>query len=297
MLPLSLAHRLITSHAPVRDAWRVLYPDSSVGAADDVAEQLRRRPVPTADSNVRENGVTSDSAYNTWRWDREQRRRLARGEPCEVPPDATDRRGKRIDYVFAGTGDMHAGGWVVKSARVGMIERHPVLGCSLSDHFSVEVSLAAARQASDPPSSEDALTNGAYLQSPTSSEPRSSHQYDARLRASLADEAGLPRSAYDDVLAMAAAYRRRELSQRRWRAGHFFASVLVFVACLIAVWFVPRNFVSFILLLVSGLSLAAGVTDGLIALLFFGTELRALKEFEWEIRNAKEMASGGAAKW
>jgi sphingomyelin phosphodiesterase 2 len=42
MVPLSLAHRLISTHAPVRDVWRLLHPDSSVGAAVDQVEKVRR---------------------------------------------------------------------------------------------------------------------------------------------------------------------------------------------------------------------------------------------------------------
>ncbi len=43
-------------------------------------------------------------------------------------------------------------------------------------------------------------------------------------------------------------------------------------------------------MLLSSLGLVAGVIDGLIGGLFVSGELRALKEFEWEIQNAKEQA-------
>jgi sphingomyelin phosphodiesterase 2 len=56
------------------------------------------------------------------------------------------------------------------------------------------------------------------------------------------------------------------------------------------VWFTPtgpgKNYISFILVLVSTLALTAGTIDGLLALLFFRAELNALREFEWEVRNA-----------
>lgn len=58
MIPESLAHHLITAHSPVEDIWRVLHPDSSVGAAKDDVEKARRRPIPTADFNLAENGAT-----------------------------------------------------------------------------------------------------------------------------------------------------------------------------------------------------------------------------------------------
>lgn len=149
MTPLSPEHRIITGHAPVRDVWRLLHPASSLGAADDPRERARGtgRPVPSAELNVLENGVTSNSVYNTWRWSKSDRSRLGPGKPLlEVAPDRPDPRGKRLDYIFASTaardlGEAAVGGWVVQSARVGMLARHPDLGCSLSDHFSVEATL------------------------------------------------------------------------------------------------------------------------------------------------------------
>ncbi|EOO02464.1 putative inositol phosphosphingolipids phospholipase c protein [Phaeoacremonium minimum UCRPA7] len=309
MKPLSLAHRLVTTHAPVRDVWRVLHPDSSVGAAEDRPEQARRRPIPTADFNVRENGVTSDSVYNTWRWTKKQQRLLGPGRPpCTVPPDSIDRRGKRLDYVFAGTGDVAAlgGGWVVADARVGMTDRHPTLQCSLSDHFSVEATLVfhqmhqrrprrgtvgGGRGAED--EEDAAVRDGTYLVSPTASTFRGSRTFDEQLAAAQSREDDfLPGSTYDEILAMIHKYVAREKKQRKWRGLHFFAWVGITIACYVGVWFSPRNFVAFILMVLCSLGLTAGTVDGLISLLFVNSELRALKEFEWEIINAKATASG-----
>ena len=100
----------------------------------------------------------------------------------------------------------------------------------------------------------------------------------------------LPLEAYDNILAMMSTYSLRERHQQRLRIGHFFASIGVSIGCLAATWWSPRNFVAFILMLVSTLNFGAGVIDGLIGLLFFGSELRALKEFEHEIRNARQQA-------
>jgi len=355
MTPRSLSHRLLTAHAPVRDAWRALHPDSSLGQADLPAERARRRPIPTAAFNLRENGVASDSVYNTWRWPAARQRLLGEGRPhLDVPPDTMDPGAKRLDYVFAGTGHASlaaadapgAGGWYVRDARVGMVDVHPTLGCSVSDHFSVEAVLAydppaatssalspaavgrsngtvttaisgstahdekaaagpkatsshdslprappapqVPRQRSD---SDVALTNGAYLQSPTASE-RAAAAAATRPRPPPEDEDPLPGAVYDEILAMIHKHRRAEEREQRWLAGGFFAALVAVVACLVAVWFSPRNFVAFLLLLLSALGLAAGVVCGLIALLFYGSEMRALKEFEWEIRNAKEAAVG-----
>lgn len=148
MTPLSAAHGIITRRAPVRDVWRVLHPDSSLGCrADDEVERERGRDVPAAIFNVLENGVTSNSVFNTWRWSPSEQKTLGKGKPVvEVDPGMEDPRGKRLDYIFASTAareldDGMVGGWVVKEAKVGMMQRHPELGCSLSDHFSVEATL------------------------------------------------------------------------------------------------------------------------------------------------------------
>lgn len=312
MVPLSLAHRLVTSHGAVRDSWRCLRPDSSLGPADHPAERARRRPIPTAEFNVRENGVTSDSVYNTWRWTKKQRKLLGPGKgPVVVPGHAIDRRGKRLDYVFFGAGDLPgerrggagAEGWAVKSAMVGMVGRHPTLGCSLSDHFSVEATFsrvppqptrrADPRATDDDPARDRALLNGAHLDldPPTpdlsSAEPRSRSSPPR-------DGDPLPRAVYDEILTNIQTYRARELRQRTLLSTHFFAGLALSVGCLVAIWFVPANFAAFILALASTLALASGVVSGLIALLFVGTELRALKEFEWEVRNAREAAATAA---
>ena len=42
MVPLSLAHRIIETHSPARDVWRLFHPNSSVGAAKDKQETLNR---------------------------------------------------------------------------------------------------------------------------------------------------------------------------------------------------------------------------------------------------------------
>jgi sphingomyelin phosphodiesterase 2 len=218
----------------------------------------------------------------------------------EVAGDTIDPRAKRLDYIFASNGfkDGQYGGWVVKSAKVGFSERHPHLQCSLSDHFSVEATLVWHEGASkhDTPitaehSSTGDSSNGTFLASPTASDHRRS-QYDSQLKPILGEEKYLPILTYDEILAMIAKYNVRERKQRRYRLYHFGASLMISIGCLIAVWWSPRNFVSFILMLVSTLGLSAGVIDGLIGGLFVGSELRALKEFQWEIKMARAAASG-----
>lgn len=279
MVPSSLAHRIVRAQGRVLDVWRVVHPDSAVGPVDDPAEVARGREVPTADFNVRENGVTSNSVYNTWRWSKEEKKKLGPGkDKVEVPSDRADPRGQRLDYIFAGygyAGDTGGPGgvWAVKNIKVGMMERHPVLGCSLSDHFSVEATLVF-RSAGDP------------------REMDTSKRTETALRWYPYYTGELAISTYDEMLAVINQYVAREKTQQKWRGLHFFAWVMVLVASLAAVWFVPRNFVAFILMLLSSLGLVAGTVDGLIALLFVNTELGALKEFEWEILNARAAAGG-----
>ncbi|KAI2613544.1 DNase I-like protein [Hypoxylon fragiforme] len=374
-VPLSLTYRILTAHAPIKDAWRVVNPDSSLGAAVHETERARRRPIPTAAFNIAENGVTSNSAYNTWTWPKSQQRAAQSGmRPMIVDPNKPDPRGKRIDYIFfspqvastpnpilrsvheaaarasrdtAGENGISKG-WVVKDIRVGMLGKHPELGCSLSDHFSVEATLLLHTSNSIPvshpssplisspseskghgnnfdrivsidshPSTADhvrtdhaasllALEHGTYLQSPTGSEVRvgsSNHRasFDAQLSSfaenspsptSRAKYDGLPCNTYDEIMSLIHAYAARERSQRYWRFMHCAAWAFVVLGCYVAVWFAPFRAISFAFLVVSSLGFLAGAVDGLIALLFFGTELRSLQEFEWEIMNTKATASG-----
>ncbi|KAJ4424824.1 phospholipase C type enzyme [Gnomoniopsis sp. IMI 355080] len=372
MTPLSTEHRILTAHAPVRDVWRVLHPQSSLGAVSDPLEKSRRRPTPTAAYNLTENGATSNSVYNTWRWPHAEQGRLGPGKPLlQVPPDTPDPHGKRLDYIFTSTAARELddqgtiGGWVVRDARVGMVTRHPELGCSLSDHFSVEATLAfhtttreghapsisnwplppgrlsilsAFRrstplllQPSDGRTAEDAQNDGSEnadptaggtflsLPSPTPSTSRHSlpphphddldNDFDAQLLDSISpehsDRQPFSSADYSALLGEIKLYIAREVDQVRLRTAHFCFWIFALFACCIAIWFIPTHSkvlseaqnhgVNFVLLLLSSLGLAAGCIDGLMALLFFkGSEKRALKEFAWEVRNAKRIALGEA---
>lgn len=271
MLPLSLCHRIITS-APVRDVWRVLHPESSLGPSEHPAEAAKDRGIPSAEFNLRENGATSNNVSNTWRWNMNK----VKGNLRDVDPDTPDPRGQRLDYIFVSTGQReNKSGWVIKGASVAMTDRHPELNVSLSDHFAVQTTLIRHNPTPFPP---DSLTSS------------SMSDYDDQLHYhNIYDE--LPLSAYDEILAMISRYTSRENKQRFWRGVHFYISLAVWIGCLVAAWFSPRNFVSFMLMLVGGLSLTAGTVDGLLALLFFSSEIRALEEFEWEIRNVREAVS------
>lgn len=293
MVPLSLAHRLVTHHAPVKDVWRVLHPDSSIGAAVDSAERSRNRSVPSAGFNLTENGTTCDSVLNTWRWSKKDARKLGPGKPgLEIPLDTPDPKAKRLDYIFTSDGARYnePGLWTVKTARVGMLQRHPTLQCSLSDHFSVEATLSwngAAQKAEQP--QPVALESDAFLDGPSAPDSKSKSLKQARAPSCVSY---LPPPVYDAIVAMIDSYTLRERGQRRWRLFHFVVSVVVSIGCLVAVWWAPDNYVAFILILLSTLGLGAGVIDGLIGGLFMGSEIRALKEFEWEIKSARNAAGG-----
>lgn len=270
MLPSSFAHRLICAHAPVRDVWGTLHPDSSLGAAINEVEKARGKPVPTAEFNLEENGVTCDSCLNTWRWTKEQSERAKKGEDVfSADRKALDPRGKRLDYIFVGDGGYPPlypePKWMIDSAKITMTQPHPTLKCSLSDHFAVEAVVSR---------------NGR----PRSALSQSQSQ-------SIAPNTALTPDTYDLILDMIYKYGLRERSQRRWRLAHFVVSVLVAIGCFIGVWWTgDLSYVAFILVVVSTLNFGAGILDGLIGGFFVSSELRALKEFEWEVRNAKRIA-------
>lgn len=276
MVPSSFAHMLIRAHAPVRDAWQVLHPDSSIAAPVNPVEKARGKPMPSAEFNLQENGATCDGRFNTWRWTEAERKRLGKGEDIVIDKDEPDPRGKRLDYIFVGDGGypplFPEPKWTVEDVRIAMTQRHPTLRCSLSDHFAVEA--LVSRRGSRPGSPDD------DKESKQSAEQRT-----------ISPNAALKPDTYDRIIDMIYKYVLRERSQRRWRMAHFILSVLVSIGCFVGVWWTGDHlaYVAFILVLVSTLSFGAGILDGLIGGLFVSSELRALKEFEWEVRNAKSI--------
>ncbi|KAB8346077.1 hypothetical protein FH972_023128 [Carpinus fangiana] len=271
MVPLSFAHRLIEGHAPVKDVWRIAHPESSTGAADDAWERKRLESLgmrtPNAQYNVEYNGTTCDSAYNTWRWPKDDQKKLGEYKHGELRTqedinEVDDPKAKRLDYVFVSDRDQLSRGaksWRVAEANVGMTSRHPVLKCSLSDHFSIETTLLL-------------------------------DEYNTHSTSTYSPPPALEAEIYDRIQDMIESYKARERWQRKARLWHFGVGLIVSIACLVAVWWSPRNYVAFILMLVSTLSLSTGVIDGLIGGLFVSAELRALKEFQWEISTAQQMA-------
>ncbi|KKA23142.1 Sphingomyelinase family protein [Rasamsonia emersonii CBS 393.64] len=297
MVPLSFAHRLITAHAPVKDVWRHLHPDSSIGAPESPAERRRNKPIPTADYNISENGATCDGPFNTWRWPKEQQKRLDRGEDIIVDGNVKDPKGRRLDYIFVGDGgyppSFPAPKWNIESARVAMMQRHPTLRCSLSDHFAVEAVISRSLS----PAESSVSTEETRAPEPQNPDDHGfTVQPSSQLHPTTAPSTALTPETYEEILDMIAKYAQRERSQRRWRLGHFLASIIVSIGCFVAVWWTSDViYVSFILTMVSTLNFAAGVLDGLVGGLFMSSELRALKEFEWEVKMAKKLAVAAAA--
>ncbi|PYH87607.1 sphingomyelinase family protein [Aspergillus ellipticus CBS 707.79] len=267
MVPSSFAHQLIRAHSPVRDVWCEVHPDSSVAAAIDPVERERGKPVPSAEFNLLVNGATCDGRFNTWRWDKAEQKRLEKGEDVVVDKDVPCPKGKRLDYIFVGDGGyaplFPEARWRVESVKLSMTERHPTLKCSLSDHFAVEA----------------VITRGEGV-------------------GVVAPRTVLSPETYDQIIDMIHKYVARERSQRRWRMAHFIAAVFVSIGCMVGVWWTGNHlpYVAFILLFVSTLNFGAGILDGLIGGLFMSSELRALKEFEWEVRNAKQIVETGATQ-
>ena len=298
MVPMSFAHALIESKGGVRDVWRVLKPGSSIGASIDHAEKERRsrmneRLCSDVLESISEHGHTCDSALNTWRWDKAHRKALEQGRDRRVEPSDQDPRAKRLDYIFFGSSDID---WEVQDVRVTLTERHPELRCSLSDHFAVEATLVQSAN-SNTNSPRKTLGVNAAFRDPEGREASSDvvdledKDFDAAL-SMRPTQFQLEPQFYGDILKMIESYAARERRQRRWRTTHFVGSAFVSIGCFIAVGWSPRDFVAVILTLLSSLGLMAGTVDGLIGGLFMGSELRALAEFEWEVRNALQLAGG-----
>lgn len=191
------------------------------------------------------------------------RKDLDKGADHDPDPKAQDPRARRLDYIFfadnaAATGER----WEVEKVEVGMTQRHSELRCSLSDHFSVEATFTRGKAAPESRLEKKDMVNL------------------------------LPLETYDSILAMIAKYTLRQRKFRRTKLTEFGLSIAVSIGCFVAIWWSPRNYVSFILILLSTLGFGGGVVEGLMGGLFVGSELRALREFEYEVRTARARVEG-----
>ena len=297
MVPMSFAHVLIEAKGGgIQDVWRVLKPASSVGASIDAPEidrrhRMQEESAPDVDESLREHGHTCDSILNTWRWPQHQQKDLQAGKDTKISSTDHDPRAKRLDYIFFGGFEK---GWKVVQANVCLTERHPRLLCSLSDHFAVHTTIV--RTNSEPGSPHEIRVEGlvhetenAHLGTDITEMTELDLQ---KVLSTLPTTTKITSTFYEDIIDMVHRYTLRERKQRRWRIGHFVGSAAVSIGCFVAIWWSPHNYVSFVLILLSTLGLMAGTVDGLIGGLFVGSELRALIEFEWEVRNALQSAGG-----
>ena len=296
MVPMSFAHVLIESRGNVVDVWRQLKPASSIGASIDVAESDRRKrlhlpSIPDVKESLQDHGHTCDTVLNTWRWNEAHRKALEKGQDRDIAMSEPDPRAKRLDYIFFGGLEE---GWKVKEVRVVLTERHPTLRCSLSDHFAVEATIARSNPLTQPFLEVEAQ---GPLQRPRGNSVTADivSMEEKDLDSVVSNEptrTTIASSFYEQILAMIEKYTLRERKQRRWRLLHFIGSASFSIGSFVAVWWSTYNYVAFILLLFSTFGIMAGTVDGLIGGLFVGSELRALNEFEWEVRAALHLEGG-----
>lgn len=302
MIPLSFAHVLIENRGCVRDVWRMIKPDSSIGASIDGPEKERRqklgeKAIPDVDESISHHGHTCDTALNTWRWNKAHREALEKGRDRKVELSDPDPRAKRLDYIFFSGFDS---GWTASDATVALTERHPSIRCSLSDHFAVR---AMFKRSSSTPAVSNILKVEGPLHNPEEHGPSKDivdldEKNLKNALSSVPSRFTIEPSFYEQILAMIDKYTLRERQQRRWRTLHFVGAAVISIGTFVAIWWSPRNYVSFILLILSTFGIMAGTVDGLIGGLFVGSELRALAEFEWEVRNAWQLAGGPTqAEW
>lgn len=296
MVPMSFAHVLIEDRGSVRDVWREIYPASSIGASIDAAEADRRHRLqiaatPDVKESLYEHGHTCDTIMNTWRWNEAHRKALEKGRDRTIEADELDPRAKRLDYIFFGGLDK---GWEVKDVKVTMMQRHPDLHCSLSDHLAVSATIARGAPSKKPLLEVEASGPSLHPDTGIATEDvvDMSKKDLAKVISQEPTKTLISEKFYEQILAMIEKYTLRERKQRRWRLGHFVGSALFSIGSFVAVWWSKYNYVAFVLLLISTFGIMAGTIDGLIGGLFVGSEIRALAEFEWEVRNAMYMAGG-----
>lgn len=278
MVPSSSAHLLIEARGGVKDIWQQVHPNSSIGASIDAPEIERRQLLhlpqcPDVRESLFEHGHTCDTIMNTWRWNKTHQKGLEKGHDRQINLTELDPRAKRLDYIFFGGIE---DGWQVTDVEVALTGRHPKLLCSLSDHFAVRAMITKTR-----PNGEAGALNGDYV-----------NVTDDKVVGTTYQRTTISKAFYQDILNMISTYALRERKQRRWRLGHFVGATVFTIGSWIGIWWARYNYVAFILLFVSTLLMLSGTVDGLIGGLFVGSELRALSEFEWEVRNALFLADG-----
>ncbi|KAL4947953.1 Endonuclease/exonuclease/phosphatase [Aspergillus filifer] len=322
--PHSLPWRILKHRAPeIYDTWLASHLRN--GLPPECGEQIgcgKSRSV-----NI-QTGATYGSPHNTWQWTRNQRIRYLATQPGTptrepiLPPELDHSQAVRIDYVLASvaheplntaplevicepgtqntTVARRDGVWVVKAAKVGMRDRHPTIGCSLSDHFSVEVTLAFRAQ------QKVLLDNGVPTRSgqdvPTKSRQTTLgdvHVQDANgvsANFTVASENLIPvddaERTLNEVLRVIDDYklvRQRVVWWGKVRSG---VAGTVLVGSLIGLWVVDGFGWARLLLGTAGAFASAfAMLDGYAGLMFNLAEAAALRELAWDVNNVKDRGS------
>ncbi|CUS13087.1 unnamed protein product [Tuber aestivum] len=279
MIPPSLAHRIISTHGLVSDSWLSANPTTPSIAP----------PKTDAKTNIEVLGATCDSVLNTWRMN----------TPTLPPPETEDPKGKRLDYIF------HVPRYSsVQDIKVGMTEPMPMPSqrggkggaggcCTLSDHFSVELTLSLAPSQQQQRALAEARSPDPVSNSTLSNVAGAVRAEEAQITNQVGErehEQYLPPTIIDEILELVAKYAKRERFEYAWRLSHFWGSLVALAGLHVGVWWSPHNGVSFALMFVAWVIAVTGGLDGLIGFLFMGSELRALKEFEEELRMYRHLA-------
>lgn len=247
MIPSSLAHRIISTHGLVADSWLSAFPDTPSVIPDNTI----------ASDGLEFHGATCDSVLNTWRTPKGM-----------VPtPESQDPRAKRLDYIFHSP--KHSS---VKAIKVGMTEPVEINGQkhSLSDHFSVEVTLALLPNQHQ----QYALSRGLSME-PVPHDRLIEIAGDARAEeAEIVNQVGekdeqyLPQDVLEEILAVRKKYYEKEVREKSMRLGHFWASIPALVAVHVGVWWSPHNGVAFMLTFLAWVIAVTGGLNGLIGFIF-----------------------------
>lgn len=309
--PNSLPARIIKYRAPnIHDTWAEGPVQTGLwserGQRDDIAQ---------SSEDIR-NGATYGSPYNTWEWNRSQRTRYLTGQldtptrQLNLPPDLDGSHAIRIDYILANVSwpsqntmfskvagsdsclkmneVTNHGIWAVKEAKMAIVDRHSMLGCSLSDHFGVEATLAFQQKQTIPTSdtpiiSRQTINTVISMQNPADTL--------ANLSPSLASlpVANSINDLLDEILVVIHDYKLAQKHQRWWRRARLVAATIVLAGSLAGVWAVGEaGWARFLLGISGALASTFAVLDGWVGLLFNLDEGAALQEFQWEVENARE---------
>ncbi|KAI1212715.1 Endonuclease/exonuclease/phosphatase [Annulohypoxylon truncatum] len=335
--PTSLPYHILKSFAPVmRDTWLQYSVQHKQSPSGDQGFSSNTRG---KDVDI-QSGVTYGSPCNTWMWTRAQRARYLKRPVTStsefiVPAEVGREQAVRIDYVLASVSPLQftamsrdhkdieidpstdgfggrsdagkirsvkegSGVWTVKLAKVGMVDRHPVLGCSLSDHFSVETTLAFRQVEQGGPERQDLLDEPSGSVLITSIEPEEAMGSKTRvqtLQGVAADVTSTPGGTFgelddvgllDEILHVLNDFDKIRRWQARWRRVRLGVASTVLAGSLVGVWVVNApGWARFLLALAGALASAFVALDIWARLSLTSAETAALGELEWEVRNVK----------